>query len=148
MGNDTLGHTTLEQVLQGSGGNFETLSVEEVDEDYIVREPDPQAQAQAGRASRRVSLAYFSQLTDFQLADEESPARVEFADPGASSAWRPQEAFHPFLIDASIRQINRFVPSSPVPQGERGGQQHGLRADDRRPGRQHAAQRDDLDPAS
>jgi Ca2+-binding RTX toxin-like protein len=117
FGIDTEAHTTLEQILQGDGPNFETLSVEQVNEDYLVREPDPQAQAQVDREDRRVSLAYVAQLTDFQLADEESPARVEFADPGASSAWRPQEAFHPFLIDASIRQINRFVLSSPVPQG-------------------------------
>ena len=36
---------------------------------------------------------------------------------GASSAWRPWEALTPFMIDDSIRQINRFVPASPVPQG-------------------------------
>ena len=76
----------------------------------------------AGRAQRRRSLAYFSQLTDFQLADEESPARVEFLDEvagqgGATSAWRPWEALTPFMIDDSIRQINRFAPHSPVPQG-------------------------------
>ena len=36
---------------------------------------------------------------------------------GASSAWRPWEALTPFMVDDSIRQINRFVPHSPVPQG-------------------------------
>ena len=37
--------------------------------------------AKPGRAARRSSLAYFGQLSDFQLADEECPARVEFVDP-------------------------------------------------------------------
>ena len=74
----------------------------------------PTAWAKPGRAQRRRSLAYFSQLTDFQLADEESPARVEFLDQvagqeGATSAWRPWEALTPFMIDDSIRQINRFA---------------------------------------
>src|SRR3712207_5234784 len=57
-------------------------------------------------------------MTDFQLADEESPARVEFADPGASSAWRPQEGFTPFQIEMTIRQINHFVDQSPILQGD------------------------------
>ena len=46
----------------------------------MVRE-DGLAAASADRADRRTSLAYFGQLSDFQLADEESPARVEFIDP-------------------------------------------------------------------
>ena len=74
-------------------------------------------QAQAGRETRRRSLTYFAQLSDFQLADEESPARVEAADSLASSAWRPEEALNPFNIDLEIRQINRFTSASPVAQG-------------------------------
>ena len=38
----------------------------------------------ADRARRRRSLLYFAQLSDFQLADEESPARVEFVDSTAN----------------------------------------------------------------
>jgi len=74
-------------------------------------------QAQAGRETRRRSLTYFAQLSDFQLADEESPARVEAADSLASGAWRPEEALNPFSIDAAIRQVNRFTTASPVAQG-------------------------------
>ncbi|CAN5496866.1 hypothetical protein BH20ACT15_BH20ACT15_06150 [soil metagenome] len=107
-------------LTESNDPNYKTLSVEQVNEDYIVRAP-ASAPAQNGRDTRRRSLAYFAQLTDFQLADEESPARVEFLDPGASSAWRPQEAFHPFVIDASIKQVNRFAPSSVVPQGNGSG---------------------------
>jgi metallophosphoesterase (TIGR03767 family) len=81
----------------------------------VVRELVP-GQAQAGREARRRSLAYFAQLTDFQLADEESPARVEFADSLASGAWRPQEALGPFTVDAAFRQLDRFTTASPVAQ--------------------------------
>jgi hypothetical protein len=96
-------------------------------EPYQVRELNPGAPiADRGRAQRRTSLLYFSQLTDFQLADEESPARVEFLDPTsdqdpsqfAAAAWRPQEALHPQMIDRALHQINEFVPASPVAQGD------------------------------
>ena len=76
----------------------------------------PGASALAGRADRRHSLAYFAQLTDFQLADEESPARVEFADSGPNPAFRPQEAFQPWAIDYSFRQLNQFTGASPHAQ--------------------------------
>jgi metallophosphoesterase (TIGR03767 family) len=81
----------------------------------VTRELLP-GQALAGREARRRSLAYFAQLTDFQLADEESPARVEAADSLASGAWRPEEALGPFNVDAEIRQIDRFTSASPVAQ--------------------------------
>ncbi len=116
---DTAGHTTTEQVLTGAFNpslGYSNLNVEQPGESYTVR--DPAGIAQAGRDQRRRSLAYMGQLTDFQLADEESPARVEFLDPGASSAWRPQEAFQPFIIDWSIRQMNLFAAASPVQQGD------------------------------
>jgi metallophosphoesterase (TIGR03767 family) len=65
----------------------------------------------SGRLARRRSLLYFAQLTDFQLADEESPARAEVLDLAGSpfqSAWRPQEALAPHTVDEVVRQINRF----------------------------------------
>ena len=77
----------------------------------------------ADRSQRRRSLLYFAQLSDFQLADEESPARVEFVDLTAnppstsifSAAQRPQEALVAQAAESSIRQVNRFG-SSPVAQ--------------------------------
>jgi metallophosphoesterase (TIGR03767 family) len=63
------------------------------------------------RLARRRSLLYFAQLSDFQLADEESPARAEALDVAKSpftSAWRPQEALEPFTVDQVVRQVNRF----------------------------------------
>jgi hypothetical protein len=115
---DTAGHTTTEQLVKGGDPDlgYSNLQVQQPGESYMVR--DPAGVAQAGRDGRRRSLAYMGQLTDFQLADEESPARVEFLDPGASAAWRPQEAFQPFIIDWSIRQMNMFAAASPVQQGD------------------------------
>ena len=66
------------------------------------------------RLARRRSLLYFAQLSDFQLADEESPARAEALDVANSpftSAWRPQEALEPFTVDQVVRQVNRFDQS-------------------------------------
>jgi metallophosphoesterase (TIGR03767 family) len=114
------GHTTEEQSIeQGppldpAKPGFVTLRAGD-GQPRLVRQLAGVA-AQPGRELRRVSLAYFAQLTDFQLADEESPARVEFADRGASAAWRPQEPFHPFAIDMSFRQLNQFTGASPITQ--------------------------------
>ena len=86
-------------------------------EQHLVRQ-DLTA-AKSGRDGRRTSLAYFAQISDFQLADEESPARVENIDDEpsgfASSAWRPQEAMIPQEIDRAVRQINKFLVS-PIAQ--------------------------------
>ena len=151
---DMAGHTTLEHVV--TGGNprtsYSTLCSAPVHRSVPGArrrrggQPRASPTPSPGARPRRRSLAYFGQMTDFQLADEESPARVEFTDQEpsgfAASAWRPQEALQPFVIDWSIRQMNLFVPRQPGRAGRRHRARDGLRADHRRPGRQHAAQRD------
>jgi hypothetical protein len=114
-GHTTQDHTTSTGPPLFTGSGFKTL-VEGPPAVRVVRTL-PTAPALAGRTERRRSLAYFSQLTDFQLADEESPARVEFADPGASSAFRPQEGLDAWAIDYSFRQLNHFTTASPHAQG-------------------------------
>src|SRR5215210_643325 len=60
-------------------------------------------------------LLTFGQLTDFQLVDEESPARVEFLDkvgPPFTAAYRPQEGTGSQVIDAMVREMANAV--SPV----------------------------------
>lgn len=87
-------------------------------ERYRVRES--LARARPGRADRRESLIYAGQITDFQLSDEESPARVEFLDPfggEVESAHRPQESLVAQQVELTIRQLNRFR-RSPVIQGD------------------------------
>ena len=82
-------------------------------EAYTVRE-DGVGTAQSGRRAARQSLIYFGQLSDFQLADEESPSRVEFIDYGPfGAAWRPWEALEPQIDEVTIRQINSFAELEP-----------------------------------
>ena len=87
-------------------------------EPYTVRQE--LARRRPDRAATRTSLAYFGQLSDFQLADEESPARVEVIDPLSTplnlpfdAAWRPWEALEPQIDDAMIRQMNQFAGGQP-----------------------------------
>ena len=118
---NTLGKTTVQQrVVPVGSGAFRTLALG-AGEPYVVR--TDLASANPLRASTRRSLAYFGQLSDFQLADEESPARVEFLDPPNgtqfpfNAAWRPWEALEPQIDDSAIRQLNAFAGASPIAQG-------------------------------
>ena len=124
---DTEGHSTVDHTICGPdpiqacgdpSTGFKTLSLED-GEARVVR--DALAPAQAGRESRRTSLAYFGQITDFQLADEESPAREERFDAepfqrASTSGYRPQEPLVVQEVETSIRQMNEFL-TSPVAQG-------------------------------
>ena len=119
LATEPLGKTT--QDLRVAGGDkakgFQFLSPAP-GEGFTVREglgagPDSK------RDRRRVSLVHFAQLSDFQLADEESPARVEALDPlgpPVESAHRPQEALIPQMVDQTIRQLNALRESR-IPQG-------------------------------
>ena len=117
---DTEGQSTLEQrVVPTGAGAYRFLQLGE-GEPYAVRE-ELGASAGAERAAKRTALVYFGQLSDFQLADEESPARLEIIDPLSTplnlpfgAAWRPWEALEPQLDDAMIRQFNQFAGASPV----------------------------------
>ena len=140
----TLGHSTLEQrIVPGAGAGFRTLGLG-AGESRMQFARKGSATPRGGREGRRRSLLYLGQLSDFQLADEESPTRVEFADNGpASAAWRPSEAIAARKIDdAMIRQLNAFAAAGPnatgdgTPEGDGPGDQH------RRHRRQPAAQRD------
>jgi hypothetical protein len=117
---DPLGQSTVEQRIVPAGApGFDQLTTGP-GEPYTVRDGGFGA-AQAGREGRRVSIAYFGQLSDFQLADEESPARVEFLDPTGppvEAAFRPWEALEPFIDEAMIRQVDAFAGVSPVPSGD------------------------------
>ncbi|HEY8465989.1 MAG TPA: hypothetical protein VIL04_04225 [Solirubrobacterales bacterium] len=115
---DTRAKTTVEQRIVPAGEDgFRGLGLGP-GEGYVVRE-EGVGTAHPGRAERRESLLYFGQLSDFQLADEESPARVEFLDFGPfSSAWRPYEALLPHIADAMVRQMNEFADASPLSAGD------------------------------
>ncbi|HET6998672.1 MAG TPA: hypothetical protein VFI03_08790, partial [Solirubrobacterales bacterium] len=119
---DTVGKTSLEQrIVPAAPGAFRFLQLG-AGEPYMVRQD--LATAGASRAEDRASLVYFGQLSDFQLADEESPARLEIIDPLSTplglpfeAAWRPWEALEPQSSEAMIRQLNQFTAASPVADG-------------------------------
>jgi len=119
---DTEGQTTLEQrIVPAAPGSFRFLQLG-AGEPYTVRQE--LATAIPGRAEMRTSLAYFGQLSDFQLADEESPARLEIIDPLSTplnlpfgAAWRPWEALEPQIDDSMIRQVDQFAAAGPVADG-------------------------------
>lgn len=120
---DTFNKTTVEQRIGPAalGSGFRMLALNATGgEPYVVRE-EGVGTAQSGRESRRTTLAYFGQLSDFQLADEESPARVEVLDGTLSqfsAAFRPGEALEPQIDDSMIRQMNSFVNDAPVANGD------------------------------
>lgn len=119
---DTEGQTTISQRIVPAGpGSYRFLQLGE-GEPYTVREE--LAGANPERTEKRTSLTYFGQLSDFQLADEESPARLEIIDPLSTplnlpfgAAWRPWEALEPQIDDSMIRQVDRFTAASPVANG-------------------------------
>ena len=118
---DTTGHSTLEQTIVpvGDAADFQFLKLGP-GEPYLVR--TDLAQAGQKRLQLRRSLVYVGQITDWQLPDEESPAREERFDAepfwrAASSGYRPQEPLAIQTVEASIRQMNQFL-TSPVPQGD------------------------------
>lgn len=119
---DTEGVSTVQQRLVPTGSPPFRFVQTAPGEPYAVRED--LASAGPARAADRTSLVYFGQLSDFQLADEESPARVEIIDPLSTplnlpfgAAWRPWEALEPQISDAMIRQMNQFTGASPVADG-------------------------------
>ena len=111
--------STAQRIVPDASAGFRELALGP-GEDHVVRQE--LGAAQAGRAARRRSLVYFGHLSDFQLADEESPLRMEVADVGpAAAAWRPWEALEPHIDDAMVRQLNAFAAASPGARGVRGG---------------------------
>src|SRR4051812_19796424 len=105
---DPAGKTTLEETLAPAAGTGYTALQSRVGESYVVRRGGS-AKAKAERARRRRSLLSFVQLTDPQIADEMSAARVDFADPAGGeikSSWRPQEALGLQVFDSVVRNVN------------------------------------------
>jgi metallophosphoesterase (TIGR03767 family) len=118
VGSSALADTTLQSRLAPAGGTgFQTLQTAQ-GERYVVRRGGS-AKARRARAGDRRSLLLFAQLTDPQIADEMSPARVDFADPAGGeikSSWRPQEAMGLQVFDQVVRSVNANR-RSPVKQG-------------------------------
>lgn len=100
------GKSTLDQTITRTDSKWRGLK-KGPGEPYVVR--DDMAKGGKARAKKRTSMAFFGQLTDPQIVDEMSPARLELVDPvggPTSAAWRPQEALGVRVFDATIRNMN------------------------------------------
>ncbi|HEX8101445.1 MAG TPA: hypothetical protein VF533_02440 [Solirubrobacteraceae bacterium] len=105
---DPAGRDTTREVIAPGGGTGYVPLHRAGGEDRVVRRA-PGAQARRGRAGRRRSLLFFAQVTDPQIVDEMSPARVDFADPAGGeikSSWRPHEALSTQTFDSVVRNVN------------------------------------------
>jgi metallophosphoesterase (TIGR03767 family) len=77
--------------------------------------------AQPGPSPARTLLIHFAQMTDTQLVDEESPARVEFVDrvgPPYEAAYRPQEGLLPMVLDQEVRAVRAEHPELVMVTGD------------------------------
>ena len=104
---DPAGKTTLEETIARGDGVYAPLSPAG-GERYVLRRGGS-AKAKRGRTAKRRSIVDFAQLTDPQVVDEMSPARVDFADAAGGdigASWRPQEALGTQVFDQVVRNVN------------------------------------------
>ena len=97
---------TTDGTIGTTGPNFADIGTRAGEAHRVIRRFE---RGQSTRVRTRRSLLHFVQMTDPQIADEMSPARVDFLDAVSgdlSSAWRPEEAFGPFVWDAAVRAVN------------------------------------------
>ena len=77
--------------------------------------------AQRGSGGTARQLIFFAQMTDTQLLDEESPARVEFVDrigPPYEAAYRPQEGLLPMVLAEEVRAVRGLRPELVMVTGD------------------------------
>lgn len=101
----------LQTMLTEGWGNFSRGPGEAP----IVRTPS-ETSAPPAPGAHRVRLARFVHLADFQLADDESPARVVALDApvAVDGSFRPQESMGCRIVDAVARTINRVHEAAPL----------------------------------
>src|SRR5688572_5670724 len=120
--------TTVQRTIQDCDGDQlleVTFGEQHIPFDSPPASPPDPCTAEAGegtslRLPPSASIINFLQLSDFQMVDEESPARVEWLDgtqrfPGLqpfSAAYRPQESLTTQITEAMVRQARDTV--SPV----------------------------------
>jgi metallophosphoesterase (TIGR03767 family) len=77
--------------------------------------------AQRGTGGTARQLLYFAQMTDTQLVDEESPARVEFVDRIGlpyEAAYRPHEGLMPMVLAQEVRAVRALRPELVMVTGD------------------------------
>jgi 3',5'-cyclic AMP phosphodiesterase CpdA len=116
--------TTVDRTMQDcDGDNLLEPAAGERHVPVDSSQEEPGCRPESGtpvRLPQNASLLHFLHLSDFQIVDEESPARVELLDttqraPGLnpfSAAYRPQESLTTQVTEAMVRQARNSV--SPV----------------------------------
>src|SRR3954451_13273520 len=105
---DPAGKSTTEETIRPAAGSGYVPLQSRGGESYVLLR-HTSAHPSARRAKVRRAGAFFGQLTDPQIADEMSPARVDFLDPAGNalrSSWRPQEALALQTFDLIVRNVN------------------------------------------
>jgi metallophosphoesterase (TIGR03767 family) len=105
---DPAGKSTTDETIRPAGGSGFVGLERSSGENHGTRR-HPSARPSSDRARQRRSLAFFAQLTDPQIADEMSPARVDFLDAAGnavSSSWRPMEPVGLQVFDQVVRNVN------------------------------------------
>jgi 3',5'-cyclic AMP phosphodiesterase CpdA len=104
---ESAGRTTLDETIGLDSAGGVLVPVSRAGTPFALRTAGPTS-ARTRRAGSRRSLAFFAQLTDAQLADEMSPARLEFLRPTTPflGLWRPHEALGPQTFDQAVRNVN------------------------------------------
>jgi hypothetical protein len=116
--------TTVRTIQDTDGDNLLEFAPGEDHCVFTLSLTAPPDCAEADLTGKPESILHFLQLSDFQIVDEESPARVEVVDttqraPGASpfsAAYRPQESLTTQTTEAMVRQARNTT--SPI-TGER-----------------------------
>lgn len=117
-GAEPCGLTTLDAIVKDTDGDGDlecfTDGGQYPGQDIVVREE--LAAANPARDPR--AMLSFAALADFQLADEESPLRGEWADKcgdiPTSAAFRPQETMVPHLLNGHV-QAARAIAQAGTP---------------------------------
>ncbi|MCU0663390.1 MAG: metallophosphoesterase [Myxococcota bacterium] len=107
-------HPVLEAKAQKASTRGEWgLSEEGAGEPFILREDLGLPEGAPAPSAQRSSLAFIWHATDFQIIDEESPARLIQSDDVVQAAFRLQESWSTQLLDAAVhtaRSIHDVAP--------------------------------------
>ncbi len=95
---------SLQQMVSEGFGAY-TIGPGEAPADHV-----PVGAAATPPGKSRTRLLRMAHLSDFQLADDESPARLASTDAPivTDGAFRPQEAYGCRILDAVVRTVNRI----------------------------------------